>query len=146
HGAETAAMLNLILDTFLKDLRVKEEDRRRQKGRELEAAYAKRKDRLDRRKSELRKLEMDSGLQDLETARALFGAILTRLNNAEKDLSDAGKEQARLSEELRNLQKALLDLPKRAISDKQLDDALRIDPTAQPLFAEIAKVETEVLQ
>src|SRR5439155_26148949 len=68
NGGEVAALLNVVLREFIKDLRLKDASRRSAKTRELESSLAARKRKLDEKRSRLRTLENQGGFDDLETA------------------------------------------------------------------------------
>jgi succinoglycan biosynthesis transport protein ExoP len=146
NADDAAKLLNAVADAFLKEVETKERSKRTLRLSELEVNFREMEDKLNKKRSALRKEESREKLEDQQTMLAKYSAAQERVRQAEKAVLDVRLAQLTADQELKSTEEQEKTVDQWPVPESQLDDSLKQDLRAEPIFRALLKVQESIQQ
>lgn len=136
--AEASALVNAVLDAYMKEVVEMEHNRRRSRLSELDGVYTEKEEDVRKKRNEVRKMASDLGTAEADALALKQRMAIQEVSDYQRQLSQTTFELNRSKGALQ-MQKLLLDnVDSMKISELELDQYAQADPVTQHLAEMLA--------
>ncbi len=144
RGEDIAQLLNELTKAYLKECAAKEQGRVMERVRQLEASLKQVSETLREKRSRLQTLEVELGVEDLETIKARREAVLTALQSLQNSKVTLTFSRKEVESDLAGLRARIQDPDKIPVTDFAVFEEVKTDPVVQRQLARRADVEDKI--
>jgi capsular exopolysaccharide synthesis family protein len=143
---EVTKVLNAVTEAFLKEMENREKAKRQSRLEELKESQRQALETLHQKRLAFHKRLKDQRLDDPDVQKDRFRQFLSDLGVTKKTLLDKHLEEIGAEQDLKAAETSIKNLDTLPIALSQIEEYMRLDPSAQQLYVELAQIEKEIAQ